>query len=376
MSHDLQRTMRAAMQLMREGDLAAATAALQKNLARQPVAAREEAQAIGKGRCIDGIARVVPESANEDALGPEVRPAEPCVAHDATTGTFACRHGARDYLMYAPRERPAKRAPLLLMLHGCTQTPADFARGTRMHVDAAAEGYVVVYAAQSARHNPNACWNWFRAEDQQRDRGEPALLAEMVADVQRRFDCDPQRVYVAGLSAGGAMALNLALLYPEVFGGVGVHSGLPFGCAHDVASAMAAMRNGGDPRTGKPAGGAPGRAVPAIVFHGDRDAIVSVRNAGRIVGNDAPQAASPHGTEQGRWESATTARTADRFGFTVTRERDATGTSIAERWIVHGAGHAWFGGHPQGTYTEPRGPDATAEMLRFFRDVASAGLKS
>ena len=373
MSHDLQRTMRAAMQLMREGNLAGATAALQRDLARPPPVEKEVVYGIGKGRCIDGVARVVPEAANEDIPAPEVRPAEPGVEHDSTTGTFTCRHGTRDYLMYAPRERQAHRAPLLLMLHGCTQTPADFARGTRMHVEAAAEGYVVVYAAQSARHNPNACWNWFRAEDQQRDQGEPALLADMVQDVVRRLDCDPLRVYVAGLSAGAAMALNLALLYPEVFRGVGVHSGLPFGCAHDVASAMAAMRSGGNPRAG--ATGTLHRVVPAIVFHGDRDAVVSVRNADRIVGNGHPQAAAPHATGDGRWESETTARTADRFGFTVTRERNASGTSIAERWIVHGAGHAWFGGNSQGSYTEPRGPDATAEMLRFFRDVGRAGLR-
>ncbi len=373
MSHDLQRTMRAAMQLMRQGDLAAATATLQRNLAGQPQAQPLNAQTIGKGRCIDSVARVVPESANEDIPAPQMRRAESSGGLVSSTGTFSCRHGARDYLMYAPRERQARSGPLLLMLHGCAQTPADFARGTRMHVSAAAEGYVVVYAAQSTRHNPNACWNWFRAEDQQRGQGEPALLAEMVGDFMRRLDCDPDRVYVAGLSAGAAMALNLAHLYPEVLRGVGVHSGLPFGCAHDVPSAMTAMRNGGNPHPDAGTDGTLPHLVPTIVFHGDRDAIVSVRNADRIVGNDVPRPAAPRAANDGLWESASTTRAADRFAYTVTRERSPSGKPMAERWIVHGAGHAWFGGSPQGSFTDPRGPDATAEMLRFFRDVERAG---
>jgi len=361
MPHDMQQAMRTAMQQMREGDLAAATATLKKNLAASPQPERDESLAVGKGQCIDGVARVVPESANEDFAGGESGPAGSCGDQVSTTGTFACRHGSRDYLMYAPREPAAQ--PVLLMLHGCTQSAADFARGTRMHARAAAEGYVVVYATQASRHNPNACWNWFRAADQQREQGEPAILAEMVRDVVRRFECDPNRVHVAGLSAGAAMAVNLAHLYPDVFRGVGVHSGLPFGCAHDVASAMAAMRSGGSPRTVSD-GGATRPVVPTIVFHGDRDTTVSVRNAERIVGSAGPDAAH-HGIA---WETVNTARSTDRFGFTTTRMRGPSGRSVVERWIVHGAGHAWFGGSTEGSYTDPRGPDATAEMLRFFRE--------
>lgn len=365
MPHDMQQAMRTAMQLMREGDLAAATAILQGNLAAPPQPEPDECPAVGKGRCIDSVARVVPESANEDVADGEPAPARSGVDQVATTGTFACRHGSRDYLMYAPREPALQPAPLLLMLHGCTQSAADFARGTRMHAKAAAEGYVVVYAAQASRHNPNVCWNWFRAADQQREQGEPAILAGMVQDVVRRFGCDRGRVHVAGLSAGAAMALNLARLYPELFRGVGVHSGLPFGCAQDVPSAMAAMRSGGTPRAVS-GGGATAPSVPTIVFHGDRDTTVSVRNASRIVGEGASEAAD-HG---GPWETVTTARGADRFGFTTTRMRGPSGRTIAERWIVHGAGHAWFGGSGEGSYTDPRGPDATTEMLRFFRELA------
>jgi poly(hydroxyalkanoate) depolymerase family esterase len=358
------------MQLMREGDLAAATATIQRNLAAQPEPDREGAPTIMKGLCIDGVGRVIPESANEDLPAQEFGPADPGEAQVSTTGTFSCRHGARDYLMFAPREAGPRPAPLLLMLHGCTQSPGDFARGTRMHVRAAAEGYVVIYPAQGKRHNANACWNWFRSADQQRDQGEPAILTGMVEELARRANCDMNRVYVAGLSAGGAMALNLAHLYPEVFRGVGAHSGLPYGCAHDMPSAMAAMRNGGSPRAGADGERLPRPHVPTIAFHGDRDATVNVRNTTRVVPTDnGTQGQGQDAANDAQWESATTARTSDRYGFTTTRVRDAFGKSIAERWIVHGAGHAWFGGSPAGSYTDPRGPDATSEMLRFFRDL-------
>lgn len=374
--NDLQQTMRAAMQLMRAGDLAAATATIQRNLAAQPALDPEGAPTIMKGVCIDGVGRVVPESANEDIPAREFRPGVPSDAQDSTTGTFSCRHGARDYLMFAPRAPGPRPAPLLLMLHGCTQTAADFARGTRMHVRAAAEGYVVIYPGQAKVHNPNACWNWFRSADQQRDQGEPAILAGMVADLATRAGCDRDRVYVAGLSAGGAMALNLAHLYPDVFRAVGAHSGLPYASAHDVPSALAAMRSGGktggdrSPRNDADADRTARRVVPTIAFHGDRDSTVNVRNTLRLVGtHDETQGQGRGAADDARWEVSTTAADLDRYGFTTTRVRDASGKPIAERWIVHGAGHAWFGGSPAGSYTDPRGPDATSEMLRFFRDL-------
>ena len=166
------------------------------------------------------------------------------------------------------------------------------------------------------------------------------------------------------------MALNLAHLYPDVFRGVGAHSGLPYGCAHDVPSALAAMRSGGIPRPRADVDRPPRRVVPTIAFHGDRDSTVNVRNAVRIVGADnEAQGQEQEAANDARWESSTTAGTSDRYGFTTTRVRDALGKSVAERWIVHGGGHAWFGGSSEGSYTDTRGPDATSEMLRFFREL-------
>jgi len=256
------------------------------------------------------------------------------------------------------------------MLHGCTQNAADFARGTRMHLHAAQQGYVVVYPLQSRRDNPNGCWHWFRPGDQQRAAGEPALLAGLMAEMRARFNGDARRVYVAGLSAGGAMAATLAQAYPDVFRGVGVHSGLPHGCARDVPSALAAMQAGSRGATPAVSHRMAAPGVPTIVFHGDRDPTVNVANASRIV-----TAALPQSTEHGRAEGdvAMTTRPGQvpgGYAFTTTRWTDPGGALRAERWIVHGGGHAWYGGSADGTYTDGRGPDASAEMLRFFRDLA------
>lgn len=288
------------------------------------------------------------------------------------TGMFTCKHGSRSYLAFVPLVRELQPSPLLLMLHGCTQSAADFARGTRMQDRAAAEGYVVVYPNQSSIGNPNGCWNWYRTGDQQRDQGEPALLAALAAEMTRRFNCDPRRVYVAGLSAGGTMAITLGMVYPEIFRAVGAHSGVPHACAHDVPSAYSAMRRGAKRRSRGSAGEAPLPPVPTIVFHGDRDRTVNVRNADEVV-DDARGARTRDGAPAAVGEDAGTTATGNveaGHAFTTTRIRDAAGRPQVESWIVHGGGHAWFGGSADGTCTDARGPDASSEMLRFFGSVA------
>ncbi len=240
----MQQTMRDAMRLIGAGDLNAATAAIQQGLSDLAPQARPHATpSVAPGPYIDADYRVL---ADADSIVPEREPAPaaPPVVQTMRTGTFTSAAGTRDYLVYAPSASPLRPSPLLLMLHGCTQSAEDFARGTRMHLRAASEDYVVVYPVQCTRSNANGCWNWFRTADRQRDTGEAALLAGLVAEMTRRYSCDPRRVYVAGLSAGGAMAVTLGRVYPDVFGAVGVHSGLPHACAHDVPSALAAMRKG------------------------------------------------------------------------------------------------------------------------------------
>ncbi|MCU0909180.1 MAG: PHB depolymerase family esterase [Rhodobacteraceae bacterium] len=260
--------------------------------------------------------------------------------------------GSRDYRLYIPARETDEPMPLVVMLHGCTQTPEDFAAGTGMNALAEEAGCLVVWPAQPQGANAQKCWNWFRPEDQARDRGEPALLAGIVRDILRDHPADPTRIYVAGLSAGGAAAAILGAAYPDLFAAVGVHSGLPAGVARDAPSAFAAMRSG--------AAGTPGgTAVPTIVFHGSADGTVHPANGAAVVaqvlrGKPSLRPVRTSGTRDGG------------RSYRLTRHDDAAGHSVVEHWEIAGAGHAWSGGRAQGSYTDPTGPDASREMLRFF----------
>jgi poly(hydroxyalkanoate) depolymerase family esterase len=367
----LQQTMCDAMRLMRGGDLSAATVAIQQGLAEprpdnRPAPERPDTS----GRSLDGEFHVATESAESMIQDRDDSHPESAVTQTLQAGTFTCADGTRDYLVYAPGEYGLQPAPLILMLHGCTQSAADFARGTRMHQRAATEGYVVVYPTQSRGGNSGGCWNWFRPGDQQRDKGEPAILAGLVSEMTRRFGCDPRRRYVAGLSAGGAMAIALGRTCPDIFRAVGAHSGLAYGAAHDVQSALSAMRNGAPQRFRNIEAASKPDFVPTIIFHGDQDRTVDVSNAMQVT-EDAAQAwaSDPASGVDGRSYSSTTEGTAGGHRCTTTRLRDLAGKIRVESWIVHGGGHAWFGGDAAGTFTDPMGPDATAEMLRFFSNA-------
>lgn len=270
--------------------------------------------------------------------------------------------GTRTYKLYVPTSAPAGPRALVMMLHGCKQNPDDFAAGTRMNALAERRGFLVAYPAQSRNANGSNCWNWFRSADQAREGGEPSILAGIVRDLIEAEGVDPQRVFVAGLSAGAAMAVILGNTHPDVFKAVGAHSGLPHGAAHDVGSAFAAMHGGATFGTTPAAAGTPGRGVPTIVFHGDRDSTVATANAAAIV----EQATAAHGAHAPL--RATVLPRADAGGraFTRTLYADAAGRPQVEHWLLHGGAHAWSGGDPAGSYTDAKGPDASAEMVRFF----------
>jgi poly(hydroxyalkanoate) depolymerase family esterase len=275
--------------------------------------------------------------------------------------THASSVGARDYKLYVPTKYNGQAMPLVVMLHGCTQSPDDFAAGTNMNVVAEAEGFLVAYPAQAAGANQTRCWNWFQPAHQARDGGEPALIAGITRQVMAEYNVDAGRVYVAGLSAGGAMAAIMGATYPDVYAAVGVHSGLAPGSARDLPSALQAMQRGGAGRIRLD------EPVPLILFHGDCDSTVQSCNADHLVGvwTDAT-AISPAATAS----AVAVQRGQAPGGRAYTREifADVNGRAIVESWTIHGAGHAWSGGRREGSYTDPAGPDASRELARFFSE--------
>jgi poly(hydroxyalkanoate) depolymerase family esterase len=262
--------------------------------------------------------------------------------------------------------------PLIVMLHGCTQNPDDFAAGTRMNALADEHDFIVAYPAQEPHANASKCWNWFRAQDQARDRGEPALIAGITREVASRYRIDERRIFVAGLSAGAAMAIVLAATYPELYAAVGAHSGLPYAIAHDVPSAFAAMKGqvlGAPLQAATAAGSRVGPTIPAIIFHGDHDATVSASNADGIV----RQARASRGDDSALHSTVSRGTTASGRTYTRTVLADGAQQPVIEHWLLHGAGHAWSGGNPGGSFTDPDGPAASREMIRFFASQHRGG---
>ena len=374
MSTDFATAMRRSLAQVRAMDVHAATATIQEALSAhagtpapqtsQPVPPGSTAPASSEApetvstsgrprRRLDEVVRLLSRrSAGLPGTG-EARIRQLAVPEGARfdARSFTCAAGTRRYRLYVPASLNGRPRGVLVMLHGCTQDPEDFAAGTGMHAQAEAHGIVVVWPEQTRNDNPSACWNWFRPGDQRRDAGEPAILAGIARQISEDFGVGAGQTFVAGLSAGGAMAHVLAATYPDVFAAAGVHSGLAHGAAGDVVSAFTAMR--GENRS------SPGGEilVPLIVFHGAADATVHPTNARQVIGTLA---------------GAATERTVA-GGRTCTRTV-ATGTDgrvARELWLIDGAGHAWSGGLADGSYADPSGPEASAEMIRFFLEQSS-----
>ena len=279
--------------------------------------------------------------------------------HGFLAGSHAFAGTSRNYKLFVPVDLPADPS-LVVMLHGCTQSPDDFAAGTRMNEWASRDGFLVLYPEQSRSANPSSCWNWFQTNDQQRDHGETGLIASLTRKVVADYDADPTRVYVAGLSAGGAMAANLAEAYPDLFAAVAIHSGLVAHAANNVVDALTAMRRGASRRPATANGLVTGfPPTPTIVFHGDDDRTVHPVNGDQIVSAAFHAQATPT-------PDVETGRSTEGRSYVRERFQDDDGITRVEHWKLEAAGHAWAGGDAAGTYTDPRGVDATQEMLRFF----------
>jgi len=325
------------------------------NRLRRPLG--ETIQALREGRLRSGMFAPLPGM--EARATPGMRPPMPDGAQFLTR-SFSCAAGTRSYKIYRPASAPDRPRGLVVMLHGCKQDPDDFAAGTNMNTVAEANGLIVAYPVQTGAANASSCWNWFNPADQTRDAGEPSIIAGITRELMSEFGLDRQQVFVAGLSAGGAMAAVMAETYPDLYAAAGVHSGLAYGSANDAISAFAAMRGNAVASLARPRGAKETKSgIRMIVFQGGADQTVHPSNAERIVG------AAVSGVEPGRSKQT---RGCSAGGRTYTRSVVASpeAPAVVEYWLIDGAGHAWSGGQPCGSYTDPQGPDASSEMVRFF----------
>lgn len=294
--------------------------------------------------------------------------------------------GARLYLVYTPDTyQVGTIAPLVIMLHGCQQTALDFAAGTRMNQLAESYNFIVAYPQQAESANVDGCWNWFLAANQQRGQGEPAIIAGIAEAIRQntaQWSIDARRVYVAGLSAGGALAVILGATYPDIFAAIGVHSGLEYGAASNQLVAVQAMRQGGpnpfvQGQAAYAAMGNAARVVPTIVFHGTNDGSIAPINGDQVVQQwmETDQLASG-GTYQPDFadpSSVTGGQVTGGYRYTTFLWNDSQHATMQSYWKVSGLGHAWSGGDPIASFADPLGPDASAAMYAFFMLHSSKG---
>lgn len=336
-----------ATHLIRAGRLAEATALIQRTLAGSSSTPTPTIEANQPHTPIEAEFRVLDDSPSLHKSGQFI------------AKSYANTAGTRPYKLYIPSGYTRQAVPLVIMLHGCSQNATDFSIGTQMNLLAEEATFLVAYPEQGNAANNSKCWNWFQPTNQQRNTGEPALIAGITQQIMRDYRVDMRRIYIAGLSSGGAMAAILAATYPDLYAAVGVHSGLAYGSAHDLPSAFAAMSQG----TNQPLRQVT-TPIPLIIFHGDHDTTVAPINADLLL-NQWLQATYRLQTSK---PAITVARGQVKHGYAYTHSlyHNQSKQAFIEKWIVHQAGHGWFGGNPQGSYTDARGPNASTEMLRFF----------
>jgi len=304
------------------------------------------------------------------------------------SGTFSNAQGSRPYKLYVPpRYSSATPVPLLVALHGCSQDPDNFAAGTHFNTLADSNNFLVLYPQQTSAANPNRCWNWFLPQNQERGKGEPASIVALVDDIIASYNIDPNRIFITGMSSGGAMAAIVAACYPDYFAALGVHSGLEYKAASNLINAQIAMSQGGpDPRIqGQLAylsAGAAARVLPVIVFQGTADFTVAPVNGDQVIQqfittDDYADDGLANNSVSSTPSSTQTGQVPDGYFYTVDTYTYRNSV-LMQYYKIDGMGHAWSGGsaNPPATFVDPRGPDASLLMWQFFashpKDVFTA----
>jgi poly(hydroxyalkanoate) depolymerase family esterase len=304
------------------------------------------------------------------------------------SGTASTDFGTRNYKLWVPPGLTQRKpVPLVMMLHGCMQKPEDLAAISAMNEIADRNKFLVVYPEQTAEANPLRCWNWFDPKHQASGSGEPALLAAVIKQVQASNSIDANRLFVAGISAGAAMAIVMGVTYPDLFDGVAACAGLEFKAANSAESGFAAMKQGGpDP---KQQGLVAFRAItenlrgkskhrlPVIVFQGDADPYVNPLNAEQVIAqwartNDYLDDGQDNDSFKAQPARTTQGSVAGGHEFTKSIYTDRDGRLLMEKWLVKGLGHAWSGSPTAGPFADPKGPNASFEMWRFFAETSRA----
>lgn len=302
-------------------------------------------------------------------------------------GSATGASGSRNYALWVPAGYDKRKAtPLVMMLHGCMQKPEDLAAISGMNAVAEQHNFLVVYPEQIPAANPLKCWNWFDPQNQTRGSGEPSLLAAIVAKVQTTHKVNPKKIFVAGISAGGAMAVVMAATYPDLFSGVGTSAGLAYKTATSVQTGLAAMKQGSaDPRQleslvysamNEGLRVRRKKSLPIIVFQGSVDPYVNPLNADQLI---VQWAATNDFLDDGKYNQSVKAEIAETVagnvpaGYSFTRSiyQDKAGRLLMEKWIVNGLAHAWSGSPAASTFGDPKGPDASKEMWRFFEQAGN-----
>ncbi len=301
--------------------------------------------------------------------------------------TYTGPTGERAYFVYIPQNyRTGEAVPLVVMLHGCAQKASAFAAGTHMNELAELHNFIVVYPQQSRSAHSYGCWNWFQPINQERDSGEAVLLAGIVQEIVQQtaqWTIDQRRIYIAGISAGGAMAGILGATYPDVFAAIGIHSGIAYKAAQNVHMGVRVMRRGGPDAILQEAFiqtamGEHVRVVPSIVFHGTSDFTVAPINSDQVVQQwmkaNMLLSQGAYSADFRQPDSIVRDKVQRGRAYEILTWNDKSGRSVQEYWKISGMGHAWSGGK-NGSYTDAKGPDASAAMYRFFMQHSLKGGK-